>query len=116
MFSRQFLNHDNGEIEHEMARRCAILRLDCNDTGQLRWFIHDLLQNLELLKIAAATGDVLARTKLELYGLAMLMHKSQREELGEDYLRNFAMLARENKTWAIFAHLLWHELESRHAK
>jgi len=113
MFTKGFLQHDLRELEMEMERRCLVLNLDSADEYQVQVFARDLLQNMDKLKESATHGEVNARTKMELYSLAMLMHKSLLEIYGPDYVSLYADLSVQNVAWAALAKALWRELESR---
>lgn len=113
MFTKDFLHHDATELELEIEHRCLALQLDCRDEAGLRLFVHDILSHLGKLKTAAAKGDITARTKMELYGLTMLLHQNNLETLGPDYLQHFAELARGEVAWAALVRAMWHELQAR---
>ncbi|MDD2685598.1 MAG: hypothetical protein PHY62_05530 [Gallionella sp.] len=115
MFTKGFLRHDIEELALEVERHCLVLGLDCADQSQIRRFAHDLLQNIDTLREAAAKGDMNSRTKVELYGLVVLLHKANAEELGPNYLNQFSELAKMQPAWAAVAKAIWNELDSREA-
>lgn len=113
MFSDEILRQDGRDIELEIERKCIILGLDVTNKIQLQQFAENLLQNIDELRKAAVGGDRLATMKVELYGLAMLMHKTNSELLGAGYLTQFEDLSRHQTAWAAVAAALWRELEVR---
>lgn len=113
MFTKNFLHTDMLELELEMQHRFIALQLDYNDPAQLHRFAHDMLENMAHLKDAAEKGDHAARTRVDLYGLAMLMHRTSMEMFGPAYLAQFEQLTQEYKAWPGLARALWQELESR---
>ena len=116
MFTGGFLQHNIQELELQMERRCLVLNLNCTEEHQVQLFARDMFQNMDALKEAATHGDALARTKMELYSLAMLMHKSLLEAYGPNYINSFADLSVQNVAWVALAKALWRELESRDNK
>lgn len=113
MFTRNFLHTDMHDLEREMQHRCYALHLDCDDPVQVHRFAQDMLQNMEQIKLAAERGDHVARIQVDLFGLAMLMHRTSMEMFGSGYVGQFEQLAREYKAWPILAKALWDELENR---
>lgn len=113
MFTKNFLHNDMQELEIEMQHRFIALQLDYNDSGQMHRFAHDMLQNIALLKAAAEQGDRAARMQVELFGLAMLMHRTSMEMFGAAYLSQFEQMAHDYKAWPAMARAVWQELESR---
>ena len=47
-------------------------------------FVHDLLQNIDQLKIEANRGDIAARAKAELYGMMMLLYQANIKVYGPE--------------------------------
>jgi hypothetical protein len=113
MFTGGFLQHNLQELELEMERRCLALKLDSANEYQMQAFAREVFQNMETLKEAATHGDALARTKMELYSLSMLMHKAHMEMYGPDYIKYFRELSVKNAAWTALARAFWRELESR---
>lgn len=113
MFTDSFLQHNLQELELEMERRCLVMNMHCTDMSQVQVFAHDVYQNMDGLKEAATHGDAQARNKLELYSLAMLMHKALLEMYGPDYITHFEDLSVRNAAWVALARAFWRELESR---
>ena len=85
MFTKEFLEHDLNDLKLEIERRCIALQLDCSDEVQAQMFVHDLLRNIEQLKLKATHGDMLARIKVEIYGLFLLMYEANQDQFGSDY-------------------------------
>jgi hypothetical protein len=113
MFTKNFLHTDMRELEHEIQYRCFALELDFNDPVQVHRFAHDMLQNMAVIKAAAERGEHRARVQAELFGLAMLMHRTSMEMFGPAYLAQFEELTQEYKAWPALAKALWQELETR---
>jgi len=113
MFSSGILSDDARDIELEIERKCLVLGIDVANAHQVQRFAHDLLQNIDTLRNAASSGDRVADSKVELYGLSVLMHKTYSESLGAGYLAQFDELAKQQKAWAIVARAIWRELEER---
>jgi hypothetical protein len=101
------------ELELEIERKCLLLQLDCNDDTAVRSFAHDVLGHLESYGRAAAAGDIQARIKIELYGMAVLMHKNNAAMFGPGYLAQLDALAAHESAWVSIARALWNELERR---
>jgi hypothetical protein len=116
MFTDGFLQHNLQELELEMERRCLVLNLKCADEHQVQQFARDVFQNMGKLNEAATHGDALARTKMELYSLSMLMHKSLFEMYGPNYISSFDDLSVQKAAWAALARAFWRELENRENK
>jgi hypothetical protein len=53
---------------------------------------------------------------MELYSLAMLMHKALLEVYGPDYISRFEDLSVQNVAWTALARAFWRELENRENK
>jgi len=53
-----------------------------------------------------------SRIKVELYGLAMLMHKTNSATFGTNYLNQFAQVTANQSAWAAVAQALWNEMEA----
>lgn len=115
MFGNDLMLHEGNELELQIERTCIALGLDCKDDYKLRLFARDVLQNIEALKKAAREGDMQARIKVELYGLAMLIHKTNSATFGANYLNQFSKVAEHQSAWAAVAQALWNELESRNS-
>lgn len=113
MYSREFLLKDTHEIELEIERHCVGLGLDCADANQIRMFAHDMLQNIAGLKEAASQGDREASAKIELFGMAVLMHEANTKVYGSDYLTKINALTKRQSAWVAIARAIWSELESR---
>lgn len=101
------------ELELEIERKCLILQLDCMDEVAVQTFAHDVLTHLDRYGKAAAEGDMQARIKIELYGLAVLMHKSNTATYGPAYMTQLAALAEHESAWVNIARAIWNELERR---
>lgn len=113
MFTDRFLQHNLQELEREMERRCLVMNMHCVDKNQVQMFARDVYQNMDKLKEAASHGDAQARTKMELYSLAMLMHKALLAMFGPGYVNHFEDLSVQNMAWVALARAFWQELESR---
>ena len=113
MFGSDIMLHDGDELELQIERTCIALGLDFHDEYQVRMFARDVLQNIDRLRKAAREGDMQARIKVELYGLAMLMHKTNSATFGANYMNQFAKVTEHQSAWAAIAQALWSELESR---
>jgi len=113
MFGNDIMMHDGNELELQIERTCIALGLDFHDDYQVRMFARDVLQNIDRLRKAAREGDMEARIKVELYGLAMLMHKTNSATFGSNYLNQFAKVTEHQSAWAAIAQALWNELEAR---
>ena len=107
MFTQGFLNHEMQELELEMERHCIALGMDFSDKQQVHYFAGDLLQNINALKIAAGGGDMQARIKVELYGLAMLMHHANLEKFGDNYMSQLDQLAQQEAAWVALSKAMW---------
>lgn len=101
------------ELELEIERKCLILQLDCNNDVAVQSFAHDVLMHLDRYGKAAAEGDMQARIKIELYGLAMLMHKNNAATYGPAYMAQLDALAEHESAWVNIARAIWNELERR---
>lgn len=113
MFGNDLMLHEGNELELQIERTCIALGLDFHDDYQVRMFARDVLQNIDRLRKAAREGDMQARIKVELYGLAMLMHKTNSTTFGSGYLNQFAKVTEHQSAWAAIAQALWSELEAR---
>jgi len=113
MFGNDLMLHEGNELELQIERTCIALGLDFHDDYQVRMFARDVLQNIDRLRKAAREGDMQARIKVELYGLAMLMHKTNSATFGNNYLSQFAKVTEHQSAWAAIAQALWNELEAR---
>ncbi|MFA6121830.1 MAG: hypothetical protein WCT35_07455 [Sideroxydans sp.] len=113
MFGNDLMLHEGNELELQIERTCIALGLDFHDEYQVRMFARDVLQNIDRLRKAAREGDMEARIKVELYGLAMLMHKTNSATFGSNYLNQFAKVTEHQSAWAAIAQALWRELEAR---
>jgi len=113
MFGNDLMLHEGNELELQIERTCIALGLDFHDEYQVRMFARDVLQNIDRLRKAAREGDMQARIKVELYGLAMLMHKTNSATFGAGYMNQFAKVTVNQSAWAAIAMALWNELESR---
>lgn len=116
MFNQEFLQHDMQALELEMERRCLALGLDFSDDYQTHVFAQELMQHVDQLKRAAAEGDMPARIKVELYGLALLMHKANLEKFGANYLLQIDELSKQQTAWAALSKAVWKELDKREIK
>jgi hypothetical protein len=101
------------ELELEIERKCLILNLDFNDDVAVHAFAHDVLSNLDRYGKAAADGDMQARIKIELYGMAVLMHKSNAANFGAGYMTQLDALSERESAWVMIARAIWNELERR---
>ncbi len=113
MFGNDLMLHEGDELELQIERTCIALGLDFHDDYHVRTFARDVLQNIDRLRKAACEGDMQARIKVELYGLAMLMHKTNSATFGSGYLNQFAKVTEHQSAWAAIAQALWNELEAR---
>ncbi|MBA3024129.1 MAG: hypothetical protein KJ572_10245 [Gammaproteobacteria bacterium] len=101
------------ELELEIKRKCLILNLDFNDDVAMHGFAHDVLSHLDRYGKAAADGDMQARIKIELYGMAVLMHKSNAANFGAGYMTQLDALSERESAWVRIARAIWSELERR---
>lgn len=113
MFSGEIELQIEHELELEIERKCLILQLDYTDAVAVQAFAHDVLNHLEAYGKAAAAGDMQARIKIELYGMAMLMHKSNVATLGPAYMSQLDALADRESAWVNIARGIWEELARR---
>jgi hypothetical protein len=113
MHSNDFLLKDTLELELEIERHCIGLGLDTKDEVQIRQFVHEMLQNMEQLKLAASNHETTARAKVELYSMTMMLHRANLKAYGADYMANLAVLEKHEPAWAALAKAMWSELESR---
>lgn len=111
MFSNDFLLKDEREIELEIERKCLALGLDCTDGYAVSQLARELLHHIDALRKAAHDGDMHARIKVELYGLAMLMHMTNRQTFGPGYMIQLKSLSKSESSWAAIASAIWNELD-----
>jgi len=111
MFTHELLLKDTQVLEQEIGRHCAILRLDCSDRYQVQRFASEMMHNIDGLKVAASHGDATARSKLELYGMAMLLHEANIKAYGPDYMKHIKALTKRESAWAAIATAIWSELD-----
>lgn len=109
----EFLLRDALGLELQMRRHCIALRLDCADEHQVQQFAREMLQNMEQLKDAVSKGDRIAKSKVELFGMTVMMHQANTKAFGPDYLLHMGALRREETVWVALAEALWSELEAR---
>lgn len=112
MFGNDISFRIEHELEREIERKCLILNLDCNDNVAVQTFAHDVLGHLEPYGKAAA-GNMQARVKIELYGMAMLMHKNNTANFGPGYISQLDALSAYAPAWVHIARAIWNELERR---
>lgn len=113
MHSSEFLLKDANELEQEIERHCIGLRLDFTDPFQARQFAHEVLQNMAMLKDAAARGDSQARAKVELFGMVMMLHEANIKAFGPGYMAQIDTMSSKEAAWTALAKALWGELKSR---
>lgn len=113
MFSGEIELQIEHELELEIERKCLILQLDHTDMTAVQAFAHDVLNHLDAYGKAAAAGDMQARIKIELYGMAMLMHKNNAATFGPAYMSQVDALASREAAWVNIARGIWEELERR---
>jgi len=113
MFGGDIVFQIERELELEIERKCLILQLDCSNDVAVHHFVHDVLSHLDQYGKAAAEGDMQARIKIELYGMAVLMHKSNTANFGPDYMTQLDALAVRESAWVRIARAIWNELEKR---
>ncbi len=101
------------ELELEIERKCLILQLDYEDDGAVNAFAHDVISHLDRYGKAAADGNMQARVKIELYGMAVLMHKSNAANFGANYLSRLDDLSGHESAWVKIARAIWNELDRR---
>lgn len=101
------------ELELEIERKCLLLQLNCNNGTAVQSFAHDVLSNLDGYGKAAANGDMQARIKIELYGMAVLMHKTNVATFGPGYMSQLESLSAHQGAWVNIARAIWDELERR---
>jgi hypothetical protein len=111
--SNEFLLKDTRGLELEIERHCAGLGLDYTDEYQVHQFVHEMLQNMEQLKTAGSKGDRTARAKVELFGMAVMMHEANIKAFGLNYMDQIDALAQGETAWIALAKAMWSELESR---
>jgi hypothetical protein len=103
------------ELELEIERKCIILNLDYRNDVAVQSFAHDVLGHLDRYGKAAADGDMQARIKIELYGMAVLMHKSNAANFGAGYMTQLDALSVRESAWVSIARAIWNELERRNS-
>ncbi|MBU1214242.1 MAG: hypothetical protein KKF58_06390 [Gammaproteobacteria bacterium] len=113
MFSDEIGYRTGRELELEIERKCLIMQVDCNDEVSVQTFVHDVLSHLDSYGKAAAEGDMQARVKIELYGMAMLMHKENTATFGPGYMTQLDALSEHEFGWVKLARAIWNELERR---
>jgi hypothetical protein len=113
MPSNEFLLKDARGLELEIERHCAGLGLDCSNDAQVHQFVHEMLQNMVLLKDAASRGDRTARAKTELYGMVLMLHDANTKVYGSEYMTHIKALAEREPAWVAIARVMWSELEIR---
>lgn len=101
------------ELELEIERKCLLLQLNCDDHTAVQSFAHDVLSHLDSYGKAAAKGDMHARVKIELYGMAVLMHKTNVATFGPGYMTQLDALSVRESAWVSIARAIWNELERR---
>jgi hypothetical protein len=115
MFGGDIVFRVERELELEIERKCLILQLDSHDAAAANRFAHDVLSHLDSYGKAAANGDMQARIKIELYGMAVLMHKSHAASFGPGYMTQLDALSERESAWVNIARAIWNELERREA-
>ncbi|MDD2699696.1 MAG: hypothetical protein PHH36_00530 [Sideroxydans sp.] len=103
------------ELELEIERKCIILDLDFSDAVAAHSFAQDVLSHLDSYSKAAANGNMQARIKIELYGMAVLMHKSHVANFGPAYMTQLDALSERESAWVNIARAIWNELETRNS-
>lgn len=111
MHSNEFLLKDTRGLETEIERHCISLGLDWSDKYQVHVYAHEVLQNMEQLKVAASHGDRVAKVKTKLYGLALLMHEANIKAFGPTYMKRINALEKRESAWVAIAKAVWVELE-----
>ncbi len=115
MFGDDIVFKVERELELEIERKCLILQLDCSSEVSVHNFARDVLSHLDQYGKAAAKGDLHSRIKIELYGMAVLMHKSNVANFGPDYMTQLDALAVRETAWVPLARAIWNELERRNS-
>lgn len=113
MFDKEILAADEDGLELVIERKCIALGLNVDDPTSVRLFVQDLLSNLDELRQKAIDGDRSATLKVEIYGLSMLMHRTNTELLGPGYLTQIVELSKQERVWSLIAVAIWRELEVR---
>lgn len=113
MHSKDFLLKDATELELEIERHCIGLGLDTTDEYQVHLFAHELMHNMEQLKLAADKGDRTARAKVELFSMVLMLHSANNKAYGPGYLTQIEALAAKESAWTALAKALWNELEGQ---
>lgn len=115
MFSNDILFRDERDIELQIERKCLALGLDLTNEYAVQQFARNLLQQIDSLRKLASEGDMQSRIKIEIYGLALLMHRTNSETFGSGYLSKFKSLSQDQSAWASIAQAIWKELDVRNA-
>lgn len=113
MFSKEILAADEDGLELVIERKCIALGLNVDDPTRVQLFAQELLRNLDSLRQQAIDGDRAATLKVEIYGLSMLMHRTNTELLGPGYLAQIVELSKQERTWSVIALAIWRELAIR---
>lgn len=113
MFDKEILAADEDGLELVIERKCIALGLDVNDPTRVQLFAQDLLRNLDELRQKAIAGDRSATLRVEIYGLSMLMHRTNTELLGPGYLTQIVELSKQERVWSLIAVAIWRELAVR---
>jgi hypothetical protein len=114
MPSNEILKQDMRMLEKEIERHCIALRLECVDQNSVQLFVNDLFQNMEKLKKAARMGDHTAQAKVEIFSMAMMMHNTNINLLGPEYIAQIDELIASEGAWVVIAKAIWRELGNRH--
>ena len=113
MFSKGILAADEDGLELVIERKCIALGLDVSDSTRVQLFARDVLLNLDVLRQRAIEGDRSSCIKVEIYGLSMLMHRTNIQLLGPGYLTQIGELSKQERVWSVIALAIWRELENR---
>lgn len=113
MHSKDFLLKDTKELELEIERHCIGLGLDISDEYQVHLFAHELMHNMEQLKLAAGNGDNTARAKVELFSMVLMLHAANNKAYGPGYIAQIDALSAKETAWTALAKALWNELEGQ---
>lgn len=113
MHSKDFLLKDTTELELEIERHCIGLGLDISDEYQVHLFAHELMHNMEQLKLAGAKGDSTARAKVELFSMVLMLHAANNKVYGPGYIAQLEKLSGKEAAWTALAKALWNELEGQ---
>lgn len=97
-------SREAAEIEREIIRKGIALNIDWEDEAQVRALAREALGFSGQAHVAESHhGDVMARAKIELFGLAQLMLTIMRQSAEE------GMLTHGGPAWKALARALWHE-------